>query len=186
MRLALLGKPGAGKGTQGVRLARHFGVPLISTGELLRHRADAGGAAAGELAELLARGELVPDELVVSVVNEALAAASGAGGYVIDGFPRTLSQARHAAVPTLDAVVHLAVPDDVALSRVAERAGAGRADDARRDATARRLRSFHDETEPVLELYRRRGILTTVDGTQPPEQVTEAILQALPVPRATP
>ena len=79
MRLALLGKPGAGKGTQGVRLARHFGVPLISTGELLRHRADAGGAAAGELAELLARGELVPDELVVSVVNEALAAASGAG-----------------------------------------------------------------------------------------------------------
>ena len=184
MRLALLGKPGAGKGTQGVRLARYFGVPLISTGELLRHRAYTDGAAAGELAELLARGELVPDDLVVSVVNESLA-ASGAGGYVIDGFPRTLSQARHAAAPTLDAVVHLAVPDDVALSRVAERAGAGRADDARRDATARRLRSFHDDTEPVLELYRRRGILTTVDGTQPPEQVTEAILQALPVPRAS-
>jgi adenylate kinase len=186
VRLALLGKPGAGKGTQGLRLARHFGVPLISTGELLRHRADPGGAAAGELAELLARGELVPDELVLSVVNEALAAASGTGGYVIDGFPRTLSQARHAAAPTLDAVVHLAVPDDVALSRVAKRAGAGRVDDTRRDATARRLKSFHDETEPVLEFYRRRGILTTVEGIQPPEHVTEAILQALPARLVSP
>ena len=141
MRLALLGKPGAGKGTQGVRLAHHFGVPLISTGELLRHRADAGGAAAGELAELLARGELVPDEVVVSVVNEALAAASGVGGYIIDGFPRTLSQAHHAAAPTLDAVVHLSVPDDVAVSSRRAR---------RRRPVRRRPPRRHRVTSPIV------------------------------------
>jgi adenylate kinase len=183
VRLALLGKPGAGKGTQGVRLARLLGAPLISTGELLRRRAEGDGPGAADLADLLARGELVPDDLVVSVVNDAVAsaAASAAGGYILDGFPRTLAQARHPDTPVLDAVVHVDVPDDVALRRIAERA-AGRTDDARRDATERRLQCFRSETEPVLNFYRRRGILTTVDGTQPPEQVTEAILQALPVP----
>ena len=125
----------------------------------------------------------MPDDLVVSIVNDALAsaAASAAGGYILDGFPRTLAQARHPDTPVLDAVVHVDVPDDVALRRIAERA-AGRTDDVRRDATERRLQCFRSETEPVLDFYRRRGILTTVDGTQPPEQVTEAILQALPVP----
>ena len=184
MRLALLGKPGAGKGTQAVRLSRLLGAaPLISTGELLRRRAEGDGPGAADLADLLARGELVPDDLVVSVVNDALAlaAASAAGGYILDGFPRTLAQARHPDTPVLDAVVHVDVPDDVALRRIAERA-AGRTDDARRDATKHRLQCFRSETEPVLNFYRRRGILTTVDGTQPPEQVTEAILQALPVP----
>jgi len=183
VRLALLGKPGAGKGTQGVRLARLLGAPLISTGELLRRRAERDGPGAADLADLLARGELVPDDLVVSIVNDAVAsaAASAAGGYILDGFPRTLAQARHSDTPVLDAVVHVDVPDDVALRRIAERA-AGRTDDARRDATERRLQCFRSETEPVLNFYRRRGILTTVDGTQPPEQVTEAILQALPVP----
>jgi adenylate kinase len=184
VRLALLGKPGSGKGTQGVSLARHFGVPLISTGELLRRHAQTGSADAADLRELLARGELVPDEIVLSVVNDALSAVAAEGGYILDGFPRTLAQAHHADMPALDAVVHLAVPDDVALRRVAGRADAGRADDARRDAMARRLRTFHTDTEPVLDLYRQRGILMTVDGTQPPERVTEAILGALSVRRA--
>jgi adenylate kinase len=179
VRLALLGAPGSGKGTQAVRLARHFGVPLIATGELLRRRAATGGGPSTvELADQLARGELVPDDIVVSVVNDALRAASAKGGYVLDGFPRTVGQARDPGAPELDAVIHLDVPDDVAARRIAERAGEGRSDDARRDATARRLRTFHVETDPVLELYRRRGIVTTVDSTQPPDQVTEAILAA--------
>lgn len=176
MRLALVGKPGAGKGTQGVRLAQHLGVPLISTGELLRRRAESPTAADGDLADVLARGELAPDDFVVSVVNGAVASAPG--GYVLDGFPRTLAQALDPKAPALDAVIHLAVPDEVAQRRVAERA-AGRADDARRDATARRLRSFHSDTEPALELYRQRGMLSTVDGTQAPELVWDAILKAV-------
>jgi adenylate kinase len=184
VRLALLGAPGSGKGTQGARLARHFGVPLVATGELLRRRAaTVEDPAAAELADRLARGELVPDDVVVSVLNDALHSASAEGGdvldgYVLDGFPRTVGQAGHPEAPELDAVIHLDVPDDVTSRRIAERAGEGRSDDARSDATARRLRSFHAETEPVLERYRRRGIVTTVDGTQPPDQVTEAILAA--------
>jgi adenylate kinase len=183
VRFALLGKPGAGKGTQGVRLARRLDVPLISTGELLRRRAEGDGPGAAHLADLLVRGELVPDDLVMSIVNDALASAgtAAAGGYILDGFPRTVAQARHSDTPVLDAVVHVDVPDDVALRRIAERA-ADRTDDVRRDATERRLQCFRSETEPVLDFYRRRGMLTTVDGTRPPEQVTETILQALPVP----
>lgn len=180
MRLALVGKPGSGKGTQGVRLARHFDVPLISIGELLRARAATGGdTATVELADRLARGELVPDDLVMSVVNDALRSASTERGYVLDGFPRTLSQARRADAPELDAVIHLDVPDDVAYRRIAGRAREGRRDDAARDAMAHRLRTFHVETEPLLDLYRHRGILTTVDGTQLSDQVSEEILRAL-------
>jgi adenylate kinase len=179
VRLALLGKPGSGKGTQGARLARRLGVPLVSTGEILRRRAASDGPDAAALADRLARGELVADDVVLSVVNHTLAETPDGDGYVLDGFPRTLAQARHPEVPALDAVIDLDVPDDVAVRRVAQRAGAGRVDDARRDAAARRLRSFHAETAPVLDLYRRRGILTTVDGTQAPERVTAAILAAL-------
>ncbi len=179
MRLALLGKPGSGKGTQGVRLAGHLRVPLVSTGEILRRRAAAGGPDAAALADRLARGELVSDDFVLSVVNDALAEGSDGTGYVLDGFPRTLAQAQHAEAPALDAVINLDVPDDVALHRLARRAGAGRVDDARRDAAARRLQAFRSETAPVLDLYRRRGILTTVDGTQPPDRVYEAILAAV-------
>jgi adenylate kinase len=179
VRLALLGKPGSGKGTQGARLAADVGVSLVSTGEILRRRAAGDGPDAAALAARLARGELVSDDLVVSVVNDALAEAPAADGYVLDGFPRTLAQARHREAPAVDAVVDLDVPDDVALRRLAGRADAGRVDDARQDAAARRLLAFHTETAPVLDLYRRRGILVTVDGTQPPEQVTEAILAAL-------
>jgi adenylate kinase len=181
VRLALLGKPGSGKGTQGARLARHLRVPLVSTGEILRRRAAAGGPDAAALADRLARGELVSDDFVLSVVGDALVgAANGNGyGYVLDGFPRTLAQAQHPDAPVLDAVINLDVSDDVALHRLAQRAGAGRVDDARHDASARRLQAFRTETAPVLDLYRRRGILTTVDGTPPPDRVYEAIVAAL-------
>jgi adenylate kinase len=182
VRIALVGEPGAGKGTQGRRLADHFGVPLISAGEFLRRRAHSGGVGAEELSASLSRGELVPDDIVLSVVNDAISATCG-GGYILDGFPRTIGQATNPDAPPLDAVIHLAVPDDVAHRRIATRAGAGRLDDARPEATARRLELFHTETEPVLDFYRRRGLLATVDGTAPPDGVTAAIVQALDVRR---
>ena len=179
MRLALLGKPGSGKGTQGARLARHLGVPLVSTGEILRRRAAGCGPDAAALAARRARGERVSDDFVLAVVSDALVGAADGNGYVLDGFPRTLAQAQHPDAPGLDAVINLDVSDEIALRRLAQRAGAGRVDDARQDAASRRLQAFRSETAPVLDLYRRRGILTTVDGTQPPDEVYDAIVTAL-------
>jgi adenylate kinase len=176
VRLALLGKPGSGKGTQGATLARQLGVPLISVGELLRHRANDPDHPAPELAAMLSSGELVPDDLVLSVVGDAVG-AMGDRGYILDGFPRTVAQAGSDTVP-LDAVVHLALPDDDARARLLHRAS-GRTDDADVETIDRRLRRFHSDTEPLVDLYRERGMLTTVDAGAAPADVNEAILEAL-------
>jgi adenylate kinase len=180
MRLALIGPPGAGKGTQAKALSEHFGVPHVSSGELLRHQVAAGTELGREVAGYLERGELAPDDLVIAVVDEALARAGS--GYILDGFPRTRSQAEKAEArdggKLADAVVFLDLPDDVARQRMAHRL-AGRSDDRDREVIDRRLRTFHDETDPVVDYYRDRGRLVTVDAAQPPEAVTAAILAAL-------
>jgi adenylate kinase len=168
MRLVLLGPPGAGKGTQAEALAEHFGVPHISSGELLRRHVASGTALGRQVTGYLDRGELAPDDLVMAVVDEALAGAGS--GYVLDGFPRTRSQA--------ETVVFLDVPDDVAQQRLAQRL-AGRSDDRDREVIERRLRTFHDETNPVVDYYRDRGKLVTVNAAQAPAAVTTAILAAL-------
>ena len=178
MRLVLLGAPGSGKGTQGAALARRLGVPYVSSGELLRAHVAAGTELGRRIAPYLDRGDLVPDELVLAAVSDALAAADRAGGYVLEGFPRTLTQARSAGVASPDAVVYLALPDDVARRRLARRAEAGRRDDADPEAIERRFRLFHAETEPLVDFYRERGLLTTVDAAQPIDAVTAAILNA--------
>jgi len=175
MRVVLLGPPGSGKGTQGAALAERLGVPVISSGELLRAAAADGRQ---DLAATLERGELVPDDVVTALVREAVAAERCAGGYLLDGYPRTVQQAERADAPPVDVVVHLDLPDDVARRRLA---GRGRADDTDPRVVERRLARYHAETEPLLDLYRRRGILVAVDGDQPPEAVTADILTALGV-----
>jgi adenylate kinase len=175
VRLALVGPPGSGKGTQAAALGRHLGVPVISSGELLR----AAAANRRDLADRLARGELVPDDVVLALVQDALGHASS-DGYIIDGFPRTRAQAEHVDAPPVDAVIHLVVPDDVARERIARRVG-GRTDDAERATVERRLRQYHSDTEPLLDLYRGRGILRSVEADQKPEAVTADILRALDV-----
>ena len=184
MRLILLGAPGSGKGTQGDALADRFGVRHVSTGELLR-RHIAEQTELGRLAQPYVRGgELVPDDIVLQMAGAEVIEAAAEGGYVLDGFPRTLDQAERAyelATPagvTADAVVYLAVPDDVARARLLGR-DEGRADDADPEVIERRLRVFHEQTEPLLDFYRGRGILVTVDAVPPPEQVTAAMLAAL-------
>lgn len=177
-RLALLGAPGSGKGTQAAALQRHFGVPIVATGELLRGQARS-GQLGQDTADRLDKGELVPDDAALAAVNSFLDAADTSRGYVLDGFPRTVGQARHPDTPPIDLAVHLAVPDDVARARLAQRLKAGRSDDADRAAVERRLRRYHAETEPLLDLFSRQGILTSIDATQSPEHVTEAILRAL-------
>jgi len=181
MRLILLGAPGAGKGTQAAALAEHFGVPHISSGELLRRHVAAGTKLGRKVASYVERGELAPDDLVMAVVDEALARAGP--GYILDGFPRTVSQTRKAeargGAGLADAVVFLDLPDDVARQRIAQRMPAGRADDRDREVIERRLRTFHAETDPVVDYYRNRHLLVTVDAATPPDAVTTAILAAL-------
>jgi len=174
----LVGAPGSGKGTQAAMLAKRFGAPSLSTGGLLRELADGPGTGPS-IARALNRGDLVSDDVVVDALHDAVARAAPSGGYVLDGFPRTVSQARRAE-PLLapDAVIHLRVPDEVARARLARR-GEGRSDDDDRAVVERRLRGFHDEIDPILGLYRDRGVLVTVDADQAPDVVHEAILKAL-------
>jgi adenylate kinase len=178
VRLVLLGPPGSGKGTQAAALSRHFGVPVVSSGELLRAAAADNRDIWHDMAARMARGELVPDDVVLAVINDALRGA-GDDGYIIDGFPRTRGQAEHVDAPSVDAVIDLAVPDDVARERIARRAGSGRTDDTNRATVERRLRDYHSETEPLLDLYQRRGVLRSVDASQDPGAVTADILRAI-------
>ena len=185
MRIVLLGTPGSGKGTQGTRLAARHGVPHISSGDLLRRHVADDTELGRQVAGYVQRGELVPDDIVLTVVGGEVAAARDAGGYVLDGFPRNVGQAEKAyaaaaqAGDTADAVVYLEVPDEVARARMAGRA-VGRADDADPAVSERRLQVFHEETEPLLDYYRDRGILTSVDASRSPDEVAAAINEALP------
>jgi adenylate kinase len=180
VRVVLLGAPGSGKGTQGTALAKELGVPLVSSGQMLRDEVSAGSDRGHEVAAYLDRGDLVPDDLVVGAVRSALSEAVKSGGYVLDGFPRTVAQARRVdedGAP--DAVIYLAVPDDVVRRRLDHRADVGRADDDDQSVIDRRLRHFHEEVEPMLDYYRGRNVLTTIDADQPPEAVHEAIVRSL-------
>jgi adenylate kinase len=138
-----------------------------------------------QVSDRLRRGELVPDDLVLAVVGDALVGAVNAGGYVLDGIPRTLSQAEQAyalAGPAgldADAVIYLDVRDEVARARLAARAASGRADDADLAVIERRLQVFHAETRPLLDFYRERGILVVIDGARPADAVSMAICDAL-------
>jgi adenylate kinase len=193
VRLVLLGAPGSGKGTQGERLAVRLGVPHVASGELLRDQVAARTELGLEVAERLARGDLVPDDTMVAIVGEAVTVASESGGYILDGFPRTRSQAERAyelAQPLgidAQAAVYLALDDEVARTRLAGLAGDGRLDDANAEVIEHRLQLFHDNMRPILDYYRERGILVTVDAALPVDDVTEEILLALAViesPRA--
>lgn len=176
MGIVLLGPPGSGKGTQGRLLAERLGVRHLSTGVLLRDEASSGTDLGRKIAPYLDRGELAPDDLTMAVVEPAVAAARAEGGYVLDGFPRTLDQASH--LPEDDIAVHLDLPDDVARVRLAER-DEGRSDDDDPTVIDHRLRVYHERTAPLLELYGSRGRLITVDADQPPEAVAGAIAAAL-------
>jgi adenylate kinase len=185
VRLVLLGAPGSGKGTQGEVLARRLGVAHVASGELLRAHVAAGSDLGVEVAACLARGDLVPDDVVFAVVAEAVERASAAGGYILDGFPRTRAQAEnafalaHAKGIAAEAAVYLALDDDVARTRLRGRAGGGRVDDSDAEVIEHRLALFHDNMRPILDFYTERGILVTVDAASPADVVSGAIVAAL-------
>jgi adenylate kinase len=185
MRLLLLAPPGAGKGTQGQLLAARFRVRHIAAGDLLRAEAQAGSPLGLEIAAHQARGDLVPDQIVLDLLTPVIVESAARGGYILDGFPRTLTQATAAAElgarlgVTLDAVVYLHAPEEVLTRRLLGRASqSGRPDDTG-EVIRHRLQVFAETTGPLVPYYTERGILITVDADQPPESVTGDILAGL-------
>jgi adenylate kinase len=182
LRLLLLAAPGGGKGTQGERLASLYAVQHISSGDVLRAEARAGTPVGREVAGYLRRGDLVPDQIVFDLLIPAVSAAAARGGYILDGFPRTVPQAVQAFEVarrldfTLDAAVHLDVPEAVLLQRLLGRA---RTDDTA-EVIRHRLQVFAETTSPLIAYYRDRGILVEVNGDQPPEAITAEIQARLP------
>jgi len=179
VRLVLVGPPGAGKGTQAVRLAERLDVPHISTGDLFRANLSQNTPLGVAAKRYMDAGELVSDEVTVGMVRERLAEDDAAKGFILDGFPRTVAQADalgellEAAGNELDAVVSLEVSEELLVQRLL---GRGRADDTE-DVIRRRQEVYREETAPLLEHY--RDLLVTVDAVGEIEEITERVVDAL-------
>ena len=179
-RILFLGPPGAGKGTQAQLLADSLGIPHISTGVMLREAAAEGTELGKEAESIMAAGDLVPDDLVVAMVEERLAKPDAANGYILDGFPRNVAQAEalRAAVGdgAIDAMLLFDVSEDELVDRLLERAEEGRADDA--EATIRRrFEVYREETEPLIDAYSDRVI--AVDGIGSIDEIFARVQRAL-------
>ena len=183
MRLLLIGRPGSGKGTQAEAISAHFGIAHISSGDLLRQHVADDTQLGRTIAALMERGDLVPDGVVMDVLRKPVEAASKAGGYVLDGFPRTLAQAESAYLVAkeigawVQVALLLEVARDVATGRMLGR-DQGRADD-REDVIRHRQDAFDQVTPPMLDYYARRETLIRVDGDRPAEEVTADAIAAL-------
>lgn len=207
MKLILLGAPGAGKGTQAENISREYHIPQISTGNILRGEVKAGTELGLRVKDILAAGQLVPEEIVIEMVKKRLAEPDCANGYILDGFPRNIAQADALATfAQIDAVLVITVPDEKIVARMSGRrtcptcgatfhvtnkppkkegvcdvCGAAlivRPDDDP-EVVRGRLKVYHEQTEPLIAFYRERGLLKTVDGQLPFADVAAAIYEAL-------
>lgn len=188
MRLILLGPPGAGKGTQAAKLVERHGIRQLSTGEMLRAAVKAETPVGLKAKDIMARGDLVPDEVVIQIVADRISDPDCGNGFILDGFPRTVAQAEaldgilqnHGL--ELDAVVELQVDEDALAhrveKRVAESGGAVREDDTV-EALRHRLTVYHAQTAPLIAHYRETGKLVTVDGMQNIDAVANEIDRVL-------
>ncbi|NCD15826.1 MAG: adenylate kinase [Actinobacteria bacterium] len=186
-RIVVLGAPGAGKGTQASRISEHFGIPTISTGELFRGHIAAGDALGEEAARYIDEGDLVPDEITIAMLCERLEAPDTAEGFILDGFPRNLSQAaaldRLLEGRPLDAVVEFVVEEEAVVGRLLRRAEIeGRSDDTE-EVIRRRLEVYHEQTAPLVDYYLERGLLLQVEAMGEIEEITDRVIAALESPR---
>lgn len=181
MRIVLLGPPGAGKGTQAVKLAENLGVPQVSTGDLFRHNISAGTKLGLEAKKYMDAGDLVPASLTNALVDDRLDDADLAGGFILDGFPRSVEQAEalHDMLARrglkLDAVLEFRVPEEILVDRLK---GRGRADDTE-DVIRNRFKVYRDETAPLLDYYQGEHELQTVDAVGELDEVFARAMHAL-------
>ena len=187
MRLVLLGAPGSGKGTQAARLKEHLQVPHISTGDLLRAEVAAGSALGVQAKVVMARGDLVSDEILLGMLEDRLSRADVAGGFILDGYPRNLAQADALGKllarigQPMDHAVQLDVDTDKLVGRLAGRSQAeGRADDSP-DAVRHRLNIYNQQTAPVIDFYRQHGTLNVVHGEGSMDEVFTRIVETIAV-----
>jgi adenylate kinase len=190
MRILMIAPPGAGKGTQGALIAAHFGISHIATGELLRDHVARRTPLGQDVKRHLDKGELVPDAVVLDMVKEALISAKATdGGYVLDGMPRSMAQARAAYQiglelgMTANVALHLKAGDKEVVRRLLARAALEHRSDDTEEIIWRRLELYHKITHPIVAWYAERGILVSVDAMRPAEQVGREILAALEVMR---
>ena len=185
MNLLVLGPQGSGKGTQAKRIAEDRGVPHVSTGDMFRAAIASGGELGRQVEPILARGDLVPDELTVALIRERLSEPDARDGFVLDGFPRNVAQADALDDMLgeigrgLDAVLFFDLSDELALERILGRARDEGRDDDTPDVVTRRLAIYHEQTEPVVELYRARGILVPLHADRSIGEVATEIADAL-------
>ena len=185
MNLLVLGPQGAGKGTQAKRISAEYEIPHVATGDMFRAELAAGTPLGKQVGEFMARGDLVPDEVTVEIIESRLSEPDAAQGFVLDGFPRNLAQARALDAMlgsigrVLDAILFFAISDEIGMERALSRAALeGRADDTR-EVIAHRLEIYHRETEPIVEHYRTTGKLIPLHADRSIEQVWSEISEAL-------
>jgi len=183
VRLVLLGPPGAGKGTQAQRMVAKYGILQLSTGDMLRAAAAAGSTVGLRAKAIMDRGDLVPDDIIIEIIDDRLGRREATNGFILDGFPRTVAQAEalerllEERGLSLDAVIEIVVDDERLQSRIENRireTGGARADDTV-ETLKRRLAVYHAQTAPVAEYYRTKGVLKTVDGMGTMDEVSTAI-----------
>ncbi|WP_431071064.1 adenylate kinase [Microbacterium phyllosphaerae] len=184
-RLLIVGPQGSGKGTQGVRIAESYGIPVVSTGDIFRANIKEGTPLGQQVTAVLDRGDLVPDELTSEIVRDRLSQDDAANGFLLDGYPRNSAQVAHLDSflaergESLDAVILLDVPREESIERLKLRAAEqGRSDDTD-EAIAHRLDIYEHETAPILEVYGPRGIVDRIDGVGSLDEITERVFAAL-------
>lgn len=185
MRLLLIGPPGAGKGTQAVRLAAHYGVPAISTGDIFRSNVKNETELGKQAKAYMDAGDNVPDSLTNALIRDRLAEPDASEGFLLDGYPRTTDQVRElddylsSHGQSLDVVIELVADPDVVVERLRRRAvEQGRADDDE-SVVRHRLEVYREQTEPLVHVYRDRGLLSAVDALGSVDEVTDRITAAI-------